>query len=165
MTDSNQTGKPRIILGPLVSDLPFMIRNLNAMLRSVGATIRAPLSLESGSIGILSLIWVNPGISQNDLAENLAMKKSAIAKLVKSLETQGLIERQRVAGDRRVNAITLTSEGHQMVAAIREISVPLNEAITADIPNEDREVFFRVLKKLHSTLADRVSMHAPDAID
>ena len=136
MSDSQQTGRTRIILGPLVSDLPFMVRNLNAMLRSIGAAIRAPLSLESGSIGILCLIWVNPGISQNDLAENLAMKKSAIAKLVKSLETQGLIERQRASGDRRVNSITLTSEGHKMVAAIRELSVPLNQSLLDDVGSD-----------------------------
>nr|WP_272490824.1 MarR family winged helix-turn-helix transcriptional regulator [Mesobacterium pallidum] len=142
-----------------------MVRNLNAMLRSFGAAIRGPLSLESGSIGILSLVWVNPGISQNDLAENLAMKKSAIAKLVKSLEAQGLIERQRVSGDRRMNSITLTSDGHKMVASIRELSVPLNQALLDGIAEEEREVFFRVLGKLHAGLAERVSMHAPGALD
>lgn len=159
MTDNKQIGRPRVILGPLVTDLPFMIRNLNAMLRSFGASIRGPLELESGSIGILCMIWVNPGISQNDLAENLAMKKSAIAKLVKSLEAQDLIERQRVSGDRRMNSITLTSEGHKMVAAIRELSVPLNADVMRGIPSEEQEVFFRVLEKLHASLAARVSMH------
>lgn len=161
--DSSQGARQRIILGPLSADLPFMIRNLHAMLRSVGTTIRGPLDLETGSIGILCLIWVNPGISQNDLAENLAMKKSAIAKLVKSLEAQGFVERQRVSGDRRVNSITLTSDGHKMVARIRELSVPLNEDITQGIAPEEIEVFFRVLEKLHTKLSERVTMTPPDS--
>lgn len=160
MADSDDTQKQKVILGPLTCDLPFMIRNLNAMLRSFGVSIRGPLELESGSIGILCLIWVNPGISQNDLAENLAMKKSAIAKLTKSLEAQGFIERQRVPGDRRMNAITLTSEGHQMVANIRAISVPMNDQIMDGIPPEERDVFFRVLEKVHASLASRVSLNA-----
>ncbi len=161
MNDTDQDGKARVILGPLANDLPFMIRNLHAMLRSFGVSIRGPLNLESGSIGILALIWVNPGISQNDLAENLAMKKSAIAKLVKSLEAQGFIERHRVTGDRRMNAINLTAAGHKMVASIRKLSVPLNEAVTKDIPPDDLEVFFRVLEKLHASLAARVAMEPP----
>tara|TARA_R100000322_G_scaffold131171_1_gene87190 strand:- start:11687 stop:12184 length:498 start_codon:yes stop_codon:yes gene_type:complete len=165
VNDTSQTGKNRIILGPLSSDLPFMIRNLHSMLRSVGVSIRAPLNLESGSIGILCLIWVNPGISQNDLAENLAMKKSAIAKLVKSLEAQGYLERQRVAGDRRMNAITLTSEGHKLVAAIRELSVPLNQEVTEGISREDLAVFFRVLEKLHASLSSRVSIQPSSGAD
>nr|WP_255553375.1 MarR family winged helix-turn-helix transcriptional regulator [Maritimibacter sp. DP1N21-5] len=140
--------------------MPFMIRNLHSMLRSVGASIRGPLNLETGSIGILSLIWVNPGISQNDLAENLAMKKSAIAKLVKSLEKQGCLERKRVPGDRRMNAITLTSKGHEMIASIRALSMPLNEEVVEGIPKDDLETFYRVLATLHNKLADRVSIGA-----
>lgn len=158
MTDTAQPPRARIIFGPLSTDLPFMIRNLHSMLRSIGASIREPLGLETGSIGILLLVWVNPGISQIDLAENLAMKKSAIAKLVKALEAQGLIERERVSGDRRMNAIALTAAGHRMVAAIREISVPLNEQVTEDIAPAELEVFFRVLEQLHSSLAARVSV-------
>ncbi len=160
MSEIKENGKSRIILGPLAQDLPFMFRNLHSMLRSIGASIRGPLDLESGSIGILCLIWVNPGISQNDLAENLAMKKSAIAKLVKSLEAQGLIDRERVSGDRRMNAITLTSDGHKLVASIRELSVPLNEAVMVGISQDEIEVFFRVLEKLHASLAARVSVSA-----
>lgn len=162
MSQSDSHGKAPVILGPLTRDLPFMIRNLNAMLRPVGVAVREPLGLETGSIGILSLIWVNPGISQNDLAENLAMKKSVIAKQVKRLEAEGLLERRRVTGDRRVNAITLTSDGHRMMASIRRLTTALNEDITKDISSADREVFFRVLEKLHASLAAHAHDNAPD---
>lgn len=158
MSDYQQTDKARVILGPLAKDLPFMVRNLHSMLRSVGASIRGPLNLESGSIGILSLIWVNPGISQNDLAENLAMKKSAVAKLVKSLEAQGCLARERLPGDRRMNAITLTSKGHAMIASIRQLSAPLNDEMVEGFSEDDLEAFFRVLEKLHNRLSERVSI-------
>lgn len=153
MTQTSSNEDTKVILGPLASDLPFMIRNLHAMLRHVGVAVREPLAIETGSIGVLSLIWVNPGISQNDLAANLAMKKSAVTKVVKKLEQDGLLDRTRVAGDRRMNAITLTLEGHQMIARIRRRTVALNESITKDIPDDQREVFFRVLEKLHHTLS------------
>lgn len=165
MADNQDNGKPTIILGPLTRDLPFMFRNVHSMLRSIGASIRGPLDLETGSIGVLFLVWVNPGISQNDLADNLAMKKSAITKLVKSLESQGFIERERLAGDRRMNAIALTSSGHKLVASIRKISVPLNEEVIRGIAPEDIEVFFRVLEKLHTSLASRLAISPANQID
>ena len=151
--EDRQEKTSTVILGPLTEDLPFMIRNLNAMLRPVGAAIREPLDLEAGSIGVLFLVWVNPGVSQNDLAENLAMKKSAITKLVKELETQGHLERSRHQGDRRVNSLTLTAKGHRLVASIREISVPLNKTLTAHLSKDEHDLFVRVLSKLHIRLS------------
>lgn len=147
--------RSKVILGPLAEDLVFMFRNINAMLRPVGAAIREPLGLEAGSIGVLCLLWVNPSISQNDLAENLAMKKSAITKLVKNLEAQGHIERIRKKGDRRVNALTLTDSGRLLVASIRGLSEPMNRALTTYLSDVEREVFFSVLEKLHSHMSGR----------
>ena len=164
MHDIPPSGPSPIILGPLAEDLPFMIRNLHALLRPVGHIVRDPLGIESGSIGILSMVWVNPGISQNDLAANLAMKKSAIAKLVKSLEQDGLLDRTRVPGDRRMNALTLTAQGHQMVGQIRRLTQALNDDLARDIPAHDREVFFRVLEKLHASLAAREQAPASDGM-
>lgn len=154
MSDNKPKVSPGVVLGPLSTDLPFMIRNIYALLRPVGAQIREPLGIETGSIGILSLVWINPGISQNDLAASLAMKKSAIALQVRQLEDDGLLERRRDSGDRRVNAITLTSEGHQMVARIRKLTDTLNAQIMDGISDDDREAFFRVLSNLHDRLMD-----------
>ena len=151
----NVTDIKAVVLGPLARDLPFMIRNLNAMLRPIGVAVREPLGIESGSIGILYMIWVNPGISQNDLAASLAMKKPAVTKLVKRLESEGLLERRRVQGNRRMNALTLTTEGQETVARIRRMTVKLNDQVTEGVPNQDLEVFFRVLEKLHDTLKAR----------
>lgn len=145
----------RVILGPMATDLPFMIRNVYSMLRPLGAVVRAPLKIESGGIGVLSLIWVNPGISQNDLAANLAIKKSAVTKLVKRLEAEGLVERRRAEGDRRTNALTLTSEGHMLMGEIRAMTMAQNDDIMSGIPREEREIFYRVLGRLHETLATR----------
>lgn len=155
MAERNNADENAIMLGPLARDLPFMVRNLNAMLRPIGVAVREPLGMETGSIGIMALIWVNPGISQNDLAASLAMKKPAITKLVKRLEAQGLLERQRVPGNRRMNAITLTAEGQTTIARIRRMTTELNEQVTQGIPSGDLEIFFQVLERLHATLKAR----------
>ncbi len=60
--------------GILSRDLPFMARTLQSLLRPEGHAIRQALDLEAGVIGVLSVIWLNPGISQNDLATSVVLK-------------------------------------------------------------------------------------------
>ena len=164
MTETSINEETRVTLGPLATDLPFMIRNLHSVLRPIGATVREALGLADGSIGVLSLVWVNPGISQNDLAASLAMKKSAVAAVVKKLESDGLLERKRVEGDRRMNAITLTDDGHRMVARIQDATGQLNAAAMADVSEADREVFFRVLATLQDGLTQGKAIPDTDAL-
>lgn len=141
-----------IELGPLAQDLPFMIRNTRALLIPVSDRIRAELGIQPGVIGVLSLIWLNPGISQNDLAECLALKKSAITKVVKLLEAEGLVARERVSSDRRMNALTLTAAGQGLIAAVRRLTNAMHDRIFDGIAQADSDTFFRVLGQVVENL-------------
>lgn len=151
--EAREGGAAAVELGPLAREVIFMVRNLNALLRPEGQRMRAALAVESGAIGVLALIWINPGISQNDLAASLALKKSAVARSVKMLEEQGLVARRRAASDRRANALTLTEAGHEKMAIFRPLSAALHERLFEDVPAEDRETFVRVLGALVEKLS------------
>lgn len=148
MTKTTPHGEDKLNLGPLASDIFFLTRTFQAVLRPAGQEIRNALNIEDGVIGILCLIWLNPGISQNQLASSLILKKSAVTKLVASLENDGIVARQRVEHDRRRNALTLTSKGHQLVSGIRKVSENVQADVFAGIAVEDQAVFFAVMRKL-----------------
>lgn len=141
-----------LALGPLSRDVPFMVRNLYAQLRPGGQDIRREMGVESGAIGILGMIWMNPGISQSDLAASVALKKSAVTKVVTSLEGQGLVLRRRAQGDRRANALTLTDAGHDKIAIFRTQSEQFHARLFDGIDPADEEIFLRVLEKLTQRL-------------
>ncbi|WP_010140158.1 MarR family winged helix-turn-helix transcriptional regulator [Oceanicola sp. S124] len=145
-------------LGPLSREVVFLVRNLHALLRPEGQKMREAMAVESGSIGVLALIWINPGVSQNDLAASLALKKSAVARTVKALEAEGLVARRRASADRRANALTLTEAGHEKMAIFRPLSAALHERLFDGVPGEDRETFLRVL----AGLVERLSRGAQD---
>jgi DNA-binding MarR family transcriptional regulator len=142
----------QIKLGPLSQDLLFLTRNLHALLRPQSAALRGELGLENGVIGVLSIIWMNPGMSQNDLAASVALKKSAVTKLVTSLEERGLIQRQKVSADRRMNALSLTANGEHLIERVRALTDEMHTRIFADISQKERDAFFAVLGKLIETL-------------
>ncbi|MGH1330050.1 MAG: MarR family winged helix-turn-helix transcriptional regulator [Paracoccaceae bacterium] len=152
MTKLTTPAGTEIKLGPLSQDLLFLTRNLHALLRPEATDLREKLDLESGVIGVLSIIWMNPGMSQNDLAASVALKKSAVTKLVTSLEGRGLILRQKVSADRRMNALNLTEEGHLLITQIRDLTKIMHAKIFADIPENERDVFFSVLGRLVNSL-------------
>jgi DNA-binding MarR family transcriptional regulator len=148
----------KVELGPLARDLPYVIRTVNALLRPKGDAVRKTLGFEAGMIGILSIIWLNPGISQNDVAASVVLKKSSVAKLLKTLEAEGFVTRRRAADDRRMNALTLTEKGAKAVADIRTATEAINGDFFNDVSPEDREAFFRVIGVL---LARMVETAAP----
>ena len=132
----------------MARDMPFMMRTLQALMRPEGQAIRSEVDLPPGAIGVLAVIWLNPGISQNELAGAVALKKSAVTKLVTDLEARGILVRERVSQDRRMNALTLSHEGQVLIGRIRRLTQAWNDRLFSDVASADRETFFRVLETI-----------------
>ena len=139
-------------LGPLRQDLPFLSRNLRALLRTEGTMLRERLGIESGMIGVLNIVWLNPGISQNDLAGSVALKKSAVTKVVQLLEANKLLARQRTQSDRRYKALKLTPAGEELVRNIRLETDRLHAEWFEGVKQDDRDIFFDVLIRILANL-------------
>jgi len=152
-TDEGQ--QDRVVLGSLRENLPFLTRALRAYIRAENAEFFNDLATEHGEIAILSVIALNPGISQNDLAAILVFKKSAITKLVKELEARGLIERAKSAADKRFNALQLTAAGQLRYQKISERVTTQHAAIFETFTKEERSQFFDLLNKLYAHLGER----------
>jgi DNA-binding MarR family transcriptional regulator len=149
-----------IELGPMARDMPFMMRTLQALMRPEGQAIRSEVDLPPGAIGVLAVIWLNPGISQNELASAVALKKSAVTKLVKDLETRGILVRERVSQDRRINSLTLSHSGQALIGRIRHLTKAWNDKLFAEVAPEDREAFFRVLETILTGYVSRAALEA-----
>jgi DNA-binding MarR family transcriptional regulator len=144
-----------VFLGPLRESLPFLTRALRAYIRAENAEFYTDFAAEQGEIVVLSVVGLNPGISQNDLAATLVFKKSAVTKLVKDLEDRGLVERAKVATDKRFNALTLTSTGNAKYQRINDRMASQQAAFLEPFTEAERNEFFGYLNRLHAHLADR----------
>lgn len=134
-------------------DLLFLTRSLRYLLRPQGEALRRQAGLEAGEIGILAVVGLNPGISQNDLAAAVVLKKSAVTRIVQALEARGLIARARSASDRRVNRLTLTPTGESVIGGVRQATQALQDDWFDGIPAAQRAAFFGVLVQLVERLA------------
>ncbi|SDD61477.1 DNA-binding transcriptional regulator, MarR family [Paracoccus isoporae] len=151
----------RIQLGFLTRDLTFMSRVLTAHMRSINADFYREHDVMSGSVALLSLIGLNPGISQNDLAAAVVLKKSAVTKILTEMEQRGDVIREKPKFDRRYNALRLSPQGERRWREVRERMIAQREDLLAPLPQRDREKLFKLLGRLVEHYADRPAEDEP----
>lgn len=156
--DQNSADKPptkAVELGYLAANLPFLTRVLRAFIRTENASFYRDLHVEPGEIAIINLIGINPGLSQNDLAATVVIKKSAVTKIVKELETRGFVERRKMSADRRYNALKLTRSGEAKRAELLARMTEQQDGILSVLSVGERKQLFALLNRLLGHLATR----------
>lgn len=116
--------------------LTARLRRADIFLSTAFHRVTAAHNLKSGAISSLALIIANPGISQNELAEQVRTDKSRIVAIVDVLEREGLADRVQSEVDRRRRALYATPEGvaflDRLIAEVRELEDMLLSAVPAD---------------------------------
>ncbi|WBU57640.1 MarR family winged helix-turn-helix transcriptional regulator [Paracoccus sediminicola] len=143
-----------IELGFLARDLSFLSRVLRAHVRNLNADFYREHDPISGSVALLSLIGLNPGISQNDLAAAVVLKKSAVTKIVSRMESEGFVIRDKPKSDRRYNALRLSREGEMRWNDLRNEIRNQQETLLEPLGQRDRDKLFSLLGRLVTHYAD-----------
>lgn len=147
----------RIALGYLSHDLTFMTRVLRAHVRWANTNGSDQNAAIGSDAAVLSVIGLNPGISQNDLASAVVLKKSAVTKLVSDMEIEGLVIREKPEADRRYNALRLTDAGHAEWHLLQRKMQARQEALLAPLNGRERDKLFQLLGRLVVHYADQLS--------
>jgi DNA-binding MarR family transcriptional regulator len=134
--------------GPLKQNVGFMLRLAQLQVFEAFFAEFAPRGVRPGQIGVLVGIAENPGIRQGTLARALHIKRSNMAKIVRLLEAEGLIERLVPPSDRRAVELRLTRVGRGFVErALPDIS--RNDCCATGMLSErERATLMRLLHKL-----------------
>lgn len=100
-------------------------RNVVALYRP----ILEPLGLTHPQYLVMLALWERAPRTLNDLAIDLAMEPATASPLVKRLEAEGLIVRQRSSEDERRLEITLTAAG----SALRDRAIDVPHQVMAAV--------------------------------
>lgn len=106
------------------------------------------LRLARPHAGILRLMGLNPGLSQQELAGRLAILPSQLVALLDGLEEQGLIERRQDSADRRTYALHLTKSGRDVLEQIGRIAREHDDAICAALNAQERQQLNTLLSRI-----------------
>ena len=92
--------------------------------------ILEPLSLTYTQYITLLVLWENDKITVKELGQRLFLDSGTLTPLLKKLENQNLIMRQRMPEDERNVAIILTEKGYEMKKKAAEIPFKVAECIS-----------------------------------
>jgi len=109
-----------------------------------------PFGLRMVTFSTLTLIVDNPGLSQSQLAEAMAMESPNFVGIVDELHRKGLIVRDRATDDRRAYALCATDVGAKVLAqAFAAVQAHEDQLLGALTLNE-REALVAMLRKVET---------------
>lgn len=90
--------------------------------------------------------------TQRELAQSVGVEGPTLARLLDSLESQGLVQRHAVVEDRRAKKIVLCDTARPLIQQIEAIATALRVELFAGIDEEDLRVCMRVHTRILANL-------------
>ena len=91
-------------------------------------------------------------IYQKDIEEELNIRSASVSTLLKIMEAQDFIRREKVSYDDRLKRILPTSHTVEMKEQVERHITLLEKRLTAGIEEKERKVFSDVLKKMQENM-------------
>lgn len=107
-----------------------------------------PLGLTYTQYIVFLSLWEKDGVTVGELGSKLYLDNGTLTPLLKKLQTQGYVDRNRAQDDERVVLITLTDKGRALREQVKEI--PFKVASCFTYPVEDsiklRELLYQLIE-------------------
>ncbi len=104
---------------------------------------------------LLELRKADKMLSQKDLAARIGIEPPTLVRQLDDLERRGLVRREAIEGDRRVNAVYLTEAAGPVLDAILEIAEQVRREITGGLSRDDLTTATRVIAHINERLDDK----------
>jgi DNA-binding MarR family transcriptional regulator len=145
MDDMNQqdTGKDK------GKDQPaFLLAQVGAYAATQFAERLAALQLSPPDTGILRLLRIAPGISQQELSARLQIHPSRLVAILDNLEKRTLVERKPNPQDRRLYSLHLTKDGGEILEQIGKVAREHQDALLSTLNGDERAKLAELLHRI-----------------
>src|SRR5690606_23244307 len=100
--------------------------------------------------------------SQSDVAKRLRVESATITRMVDILSSEGLVVRSPDPSDRRVNLLSVSPKGEEVLREIFTVYDAVREHILTDLPEQEydrlHDIFDKMLKRLDKPLDGSVKI-------
>src|SRR4051794_4467364 len=87
---------------------------------------------------------------QRDIAAAIGIEGATLTHHLNRMELDGLVSRERVAGNRRTQVVTLTSAGEELFARLRGAVVAFDQQLRIGLNDRDVAIIRRFLARLRA---------------
>ncbi|MEC0124389.1 MarR family winged helix-turn-helix transcriptional regulator [Paenibacillus pabuli] len=121
------------------------------MRRNYSESLRE-LNLYVGQDNLLYRLWLGDGVTQMQLCEHLKCEPPTVTNMVKSLEQNGFIYRQRDVQDARIMRIFLTDKGKALEKPVEIKWREQQEKLLQSISTEDRLILRQLMQQMERNI-------------
>jgi DNA-binding MarR family transcriptional regulator len=122
----------------------LLARTARSMKRALEARLSA-YNITASQYVVLSVLDEQDGISLSQLGQLLYFDNPTITGIMDRMERDGLVERRRIADDRRVINIFLTGQGRELLKEIEPIAEAMNQEALIDFSPKQKADFVKKL--------------------
>ncbi|MBQ0720811.1 MAG: MarR family transcriptional regulator [Gammaproteobacteria bacterium] len=137
-----------------------LVRQIGLLYRAMMKALEtetAPLGIGSGRISYMFMLYINEGMTQQEMANRLQADKGAVARTLAQLEEQGYVSRRRDPSDKRVTRVYLTDKSKALQGdlekAVERVITRLNEDIAVGEEDIIKIQLTQMLKSLSAHYA------------
>jgi len=135
---------------PIYAASRLITREYQPLLDELGLTYPQYLAL--------MVLWEHDGLSVNDIGQKLLLNTNTVTPLLKRMEAQGLVARQRSADDERRVIVSLTPQGQALQERAAAIPPQLAAGLNADgVDEQALQAMLAQLQKIIQHLSAKQS--------
>src|SRR5882757_946293 len=135
--DSHERGQPAFLLAQVGAHAA------NQFTERLGV-----LQLTPADAGILRLLRIAAGISQQELSEKLRIHPSRLVAILDNLERRHLVERKPNSEDRRLYSLHLTKDGGEILEQIGKVAREHQDALLSTLNGDERAKLTELLHRI-----------------
>ena len=133
---------------PLRESIGFLITRVHTRMHREYMAVLEPLRIEPRDFGALTALEAMGPVSQAELARNLGVSGASMVQIVDDLENRGLLERRRLATDRRTQVLHPMPEVPDVLAAAARLADELTDTIFGDLSRARMKRLVGLLQRL-----------------
>jgi DNA-binding MarR family transcriptional regulator len=135
-------------LGDLDQHVGYMLRRAQLAVFADFTAAQSGLVSRPGQFSVLAVIARNPGLSQSQLCDALAIKRANLVAVIDHLESLELVRRDPSRTDRRSNRLQLTAGGERALKKAVDDLAKHEARITSLLGVAGRAALLKQLAKL-----------------
>jgi len=132
--------------------LCFSLYSTSLKMTQLYKPLLAPLNLTYPQYLVMVVLWEEEGLGIKDVAERLHQDSGSVTPVVKRLEAEGYLRRDRDPLDARNRVLRLTPAGQALRAAAIQVSEDF--AAQCSVTHDEVDAMMRNLNKLNNNLSN-----------
>jgi DNA-binding MarR family transcriptional regulator len=145
-------GRGMIQAHPVKETMSFTLAKVCRAHRGNVGELLAEVGLHVGQEMVLIELWEQDGLRGGELADKLGVEPPTVTKMLRRLETCGLVERRQDSEDARSFRVYLTSEGSSLEGPVARCWERVEEKAFAGMSVGEKRNLHRLLTKVRANL-------------